>query len=242
MSSQTGNCNCCKCCDCRCKVILYKCGGFWAPAPTVKCGKNSVNGRFIFEDSYDCGGCKCCRQEGCTVSKICLDKAYVFKFRVYGHLETSVGGRHHGNIFYRKICCDGKKNPWKRVVHVESESGGGLCCKSLVQNECKIVLAKGKYEFKFHADSIDGEDHCGNYLEYDVKWCKYVKDKYCCPNLPGIPTPTSACCSSIINECCPPPVCIPLEKCDQCPPRCEAQDPCVAHGWIILPCDSINLA
>lgn len=241
MPSQIGNCNCCKCCDCRCKVVLYKCGGSWSPAPKVKCKKNSVNGRFVFEDSYDCGGCKCCRQEGCTVSKICLDKKYVFKFRVFGHLETSTGGRHHGDIFYRKICCNGRKKSWKRVVHVESEADGDVCCKSLVQDECRIILPKGKYEFKFRADSIDGEDHCGNFLEYDVKWCKYVKNKDCCPKFKEPPVPTSACCSAAINPCCPPPECIPRYNCGQCPPACDAMDPCVAHGWIILSCDDINL-
>jgi hypothetical protein len=248
MPSQLGNCNCCKCDDCRCKVILYKCGGSWAPAPTVKCGRNSVSGRFVFENSADCGGCKCCVQEGCTVSKICLDKTYVFKFRVYGHLETSRAGMHIGEIYYRKICCNGKKKSWKRVVHVESEGGGLPCCKSRPVDVCKIKLARGKYEFKFKANSVDGLDHCGNFLQYDVKWCKNVIGKSCCPTLPGMEEVSDFCCSVTNNPCCPPPTCIPLGKCnqedpscDECPPGCGT-DPCVAHGWIIIPCDSVNLA
>lgn len=248
MPSQLGNCNCCKCDDCRCKIVLYKCGGSWSPAPKVVCKKNTISGRFIFENSADCGGCKCCVQEGCTISKICLDKPYVFKFRVYGHLEKSRAGMHIGEIHYRKICCDGKKKAWKRVVHVESEGGGLKCCRSRPFDECKITLASGKYEFKFSANSVDGEDHCGNFLQYDVKWCKYVKDKECCPNLPGMADVDDFCCSVTTNECCAPPSCIPSTKCnqedpscDECPPGCGS-DPCVENGWIIVPCDSINLA
>ena len=248
MPSQLGNCNCCKCDDCRCKVVLYKCGGSWSPAPQVVCRKNSISGRFVFEDSADCGGCKCCTQEGCTISKICLDKAYVFKFRVYGHLETSRAGMHIGEIHYRKICCNGKKKAWKRVAHVASEGGGLKCCRSCPTNECKITLARGKYEFKFSANSVDGEDHCGNFLQYDVKWCKYVKDKRCCPTLPAVLEPSNLCCSVTDNPCCPPPVCSPNPKCnqenpscDECSPECGS-DPCLNGGWIIIPCDTINLA
>ena len=208
MPSQLGNCNCCKCDDCKCKVVLYKCGGFWAPAPTVKCGRNSVSGRFVFENSADCGGCKCCVQEGCTISKICLDKTYVFRFRVYGHLEKSRGGMHIGEIFYRKICCNGKKKGWKRVVHVA-----------------------------FKANSVDGLDHCGNFLQYDVKWCKNVIGKNCCPSLPDMESVSDFCCSISTNPCCPPPECVPSSKCDECP-----EDPCTANGWIIIPCSEINLA
>lgn len=249
MPSQIGNCNCCKCDDCKCKSVLFKCGGSWSPPPVVQCKKNTINGRFVFENSYDCGGCKCCVQEGCTISKICLDKTYVFKFRVYGHLETSREGMHRGEIYYRKICCNGSKKAWKKAVGIASEGGGGKCCRSLVKKDCKITLARGKYEFKFVANSVDGDDHCDNFLQYDVKWCKYVKDKYCCPVLPGIDEPNTLCCSVAVNPCCPPPVCIPRGKCnqenpscDECPPGC-GEDPCVANGWIILNCpDTLNLA
>jgi hypothetical protein len=155
---------------------------------------------------------------------------------------------HIGEILYRKICCNGKQKAWKRVVHVESEGGGDKCCKSLVKDQCKIILPRGKYEFKFTANSVDGDDHCGNFLQYDVRWCKYVKDKECCPRLSDPPEPSSLCCSVSANECCAPPVCIPNANCnqedpscDECPPGCGT-DPCVSHGWIIIPCDSINLA
>lgn len=250
MASQTGNCNCCKCDDCKCKTVLFKCGGYWAPPPTVKCRSNTISGKFIFENSAECGGCVCCRQQGCTISKICLDKNYVFKFRVYGHLETTRSGKHKGEIYYRKICCDGKKQAWKKAVGIASEQINDVkCCKNLVKKDCKIILGKGKYEFKFSADSVDEIDHCNNYLQYDVKWCKHVKGKYCCPTLPGIEEPTDLCCSVTNNECCQPPTCIPTGKCnqenpscDECPPGC-GDDPCVAAGWIILKCpDLINLA
>jgi len=249
MPSQIGNCNCCKCSDCKCKVVLFKCGGSWVPPPIVKCGSNTISGRFSFEDSWDCGGCLCCAQQGCTISKICLDKTYTFKFRVYGHLETSRSGMHKGEIYYRKICCNGSKKGWKKAVGIASEAEGKKCCKKLVKKDCKIILGKGKYEFKFKADSVDGDDHCGNFLQYDVKWCKYVKGKDCCPQLPGVEEPDPFCCSTIKNPCCPPPVCRPRGKCnqenpscDECPPGCGS-DPCADAGWIILDCPgSINLA
>lgn len=248
MPSQIGNCNCCKCDDCRCKVVLYKCGGFWAPPPKVICKQNTISGRFIFENSADCGGCTCCVQEGCTISKICLDKTYVFKFRVYGHLETSRRGMHKGKISYRKICCNGQERPWIPIVEIASEGGGEKCCLSLVQKECKIILKPGKYEFQFNANSVDGKDHCGNFLHYDGKWCKYVKGQPCCPTLPEIDDePSNLCCSVTDNECCPIPTCMPRcqssinPSCNECPQDC-AHDPCVESGWIIISCNEINLA
>lgn len=239
MSSQTGkNCTCCKCDDCRCKVVLYKCGGQWAPAPKVSCSSNKIHGSFVFDDSYDCGGCVCCRQQGCTISKICLDKPYVFKFRIFGLLETKSAGKHIGEILYRKICSGKNKKPWKSIVKVSSSGGGDPCCKALVEKDCKIILGKGKYEFKFTADSVDGEDHCGNYLTYDAKWCKYVVDKDCCPILPEISVGDILCCSTAVMPCCPEPQCTPSANCIN---NCDT-DPCLSGGWIILPCDAINLA
>lgn len=235
MPSQIGNCHCCKCDDCKCKVILYKCGGSWSPAPRVECKKNTISGRFSFDNSYDCGGCVCCVQKGCTISKICLDKTYVFKFRIYGHLEKYRAGMHIGEIFYRKICTKKNAKPWKKVVSVSSPGGNQKCCLGLAQNECRIKLGRGKYEFKFTADSVDGEDHCGNFLQYDVKWCKYVPGKDCCPTLPEVPEPSDTCCSTLILPCCPEPQCTPS---DNCTANCDT-DPCVSGGWIIVPVISL---
>ena len=279
--SQIGKCNCCKCKDCKCKVSLYKCGGSWSPVPKVKCKNNSIFGKFIFEDSIDCGGvtCEeysdintseslfagkgqrdlssiagkdveyvgsaglCCTQQGCTHSKICLDKKYVFKFRVSGLVESSRAGKHKGDIYYRKICCTGKKNGWKKLVSVESKGGGPPCCLDLVEDSCKIILPEGKYEFRFRADAVDSLDHLDNFLQYDAKWCPYVKGEDCCPNLPPPPVLPSLLCSGSFDPiwCCPPPVCVPNIRCNQTNPNCNecssdcGNDPCTSKGWLEWP-------
>lgn len=227
MGSQTSGCVCCKCKDCRCQIITEKNGGKWAPAPKVVCNRNSVHGRYLFQDSCDCQGYNCKRQEGCTVSKLCLSHTYQFKIRVWGQLEAKRSGYHIGKIEYRKISCSGRQN-WKTVVKVESIGQDKKCCVSCVQKICEIKLPRGKYEFRFTADSVDGIDHCNNYLQYDMRWCRL--DKGCLPTLAPPPQCSDYCCSTAN--------CLDCERrsndniCVKCP------DPI---PWNIIPCDSISL-
>lgn len=226
MGSQTSKCVCCKCKDCKCQIITEKNGGYWAPAPKVVCNKNSVHGRYIFKDSCDCGGDNCEIQEGCAVSKLCLTHTYRFKVRVWGQLEAWRSGFHRGKIEYRKISCS-KREGWKTLVEVKSEGGGEKCCVKCVKKVCDIKLARGKYEFKFTATSVDGVDHCNNYLQYDIKWCKASSG--CQPVLREEPS-----CS---NGCCPSSGCPPCERwtgtiCQPCLPQ---------KSWNVISCDSISL-
>lgn len=227
MGSQTSKCVCCKCKDCRCEIITETNGGKWLPPPKIVCNKNYVHGRFIFQDSCDCQGYNCKRQEGCTVSKLCLGHTYRFKVRVWGQLETLRSGFHIGKILYRKISCNQNRTNWKTLVEISSEGNGNKCCKSCVSKICDIKLTRGKYEFKFTADSVDGKDHCGTYLQYDMRWCKASAG--CLPTLPSEPTCNTLCCSTA--------GCADCERrsgniCVQCP------DPV---PWNIIPCDSISL-
>ena len=101
----------------------------------------------------------------------------------------------------------------------------------------EIIAAVKSNAEEIKANSVDGLDHCGNFLQYDVKWCKNVIGKNCCPSLPDMESVSDFCCSISTNPCCPPPECVPSSKCDECP-----EDPCTANGWIIIPCSEINLA
>lgn len=229
MGSQTSKCVCCKCKDCNCKIITEKNGGKWAPAPTVICRKNTVHGRYVFDNSCDCQGFNCKRQEGCTVSKICLSHTFLFKVRVWGQLEAKRSGYHVGKIQYRKISCS-ERTSWKTLVQVASEAGGDKCCVKCVKKVCEMKLPRGKYEFKFTADSVDGVDHCNNYLQYDMKWCRIYPGQECKIKLESEPGCNDYCCSTAnCNDC---------ERrsddniCVKCP------DPI---PWNIIPCDSISL-
>jgi hypothetical protein len=244
MPSQLGKCRCCKCDDCKCRIILERGGGFWAPPPVVKCKRNTVHGRYIFKDSFDCSGFMCDRQEGCTVSKVCLDRTNVFRIRVWGQLEIYRSGMHIGKIQYRKLHCNKPNTSWTTLVEISSKGAGIKCCKACVCDECLIKLPRGKYEFRFSADSVDGIDHCENYLQYDMKWCpiqckdrrkKNCNIENCCPKLPEPPGCNTLCCSGLVNPCASV-FCAPA--CD-CPPGYV--DPCTEFGWIIIPCDSISL-
>jgi hypothetical protein len=227
MGTQTSKCVCCKCKDCKCKIITQRNGGRWAPPPTVVCNKNFVHGRFLFEDSCDCQGYNCQRQEGCTVSKICLSHTYRIKVRVWGQLEALRSGFHKGTIEYRKISCS-KREGWKTLVEISSEAEGKPCCVKCVKKVCEIKLARGKYEFRFKADSIDGKDHCNNYLQYDMKWCRITSP--CPPVLRPEPGCNSLCCSTAN---CPDCHRRSNKACVPCPDRTQ---------FNVVPCDSISLA
>jgi hypothetical protein len=209
MPSQLGKCPCCKCKDCKCVSIVQKGvkvspGGYggWAPAPIIICKKNEAVGKFIFEDSCDCRGENCCRQKGCTTSILCLDKKYVFRLRIEGCLETSRDNKHIGTISYRKISNCGKKNgPFKKLLQISSKSDGKKCCRSNISKACELILPKGKYEFKFTADSVDNIDHCVNELRYHMKWCAWNKDKKVCPKLPPPEGCDIYCCSVAAISC-----------------------------------------
>lgn len=231
MPSQLGKCPCCKCKGCKCssitqkgvKLIPYANGG-WSPAPIVICKKNSIYGEFIFEDSCDCGGNNCCRQKGCSTSILCLDKKYVFRMRVQGCLETSRDGKHVGAIFYRKISC-GKKETFTKLIEISSKTNNRKCCRSTIYKVCKVILPKGKYEFKFVADSIDNIDHCSNSIRFDVKWCAWKNNCDVCPRLPALQCCDLYCCSVAQISC---EICMP-DYCDLC------------KGYQIIDCTSINV-
>lgn len=230
MGSQTSSCVCCKCKDCTCKIITETNEGKWAPPPVVKCSKNTVYGRFVFRDSCDCQGKNCKRQQGCTVSKICLSHTYLFKIRIWGQLEALRKGMHIGKIEYRKILCSGRQG-WKTLVQVSSIGQGKKCCVLCPEKMCEMKLPRGKYEFRFTADSVDEIDHCNNYLQYDMKWCRILPDHICKLKLDNPPMCSTNCCS---GGNCPP-----------CERRDEKSGICVKCPdpipWNIIPCDSISL-
>lgn len=231
MPSQLGKCPCCTCDDCKCTSITQK-GvkltprgyGGWSPAPTIICKKNEVFGQFIFEDSCDCGGENCCRQKGCTTSTLCLDKKHVFKLRIQGCLETSRDDKHIGTIWYRKIGC-GTKKPFTKLIEISSKSQDKECCRSDIHKTCEIILAKGKYEFKFTADSVDNKDHCVNILRYYMKWCVWQKDKKVCPRLPKMVGCDIYCCS------------VAVIPCEECMPDYKT----ICSGYQVIDCNSIGL-
>lgn len=230
MPSQLGKCGCCKCEHCKCTKIVQK-GvkltprgyGGWSPAPVVICKKNELYGQFIFEDSCDCGGENCCRQKGCTTSILCLDKKYVFRLRIQGCLETSRDEKHIGTIWYRKLNC-GHKQPFKKLLEISSKSNGLECCRSNIYKTCEVILPKGKYEFKFTADSVDNKDHCVNVLRYYMKWCQWQKDKKVCPRLPKMQNCEIYCCS------------VASLSCDECMP----QHAVLCKQYQIIDCESVG--
>jgi hypothetical protein len=232
MPSQLGKCPCCNCNDCKCthivqkgvKVTPFGYGG-WTPAPKIICKKNEAYGQFIFEDSCDCGGDNCCRQKGCTTSILCLDKKYVFRLRIQGCLETSRDNHHIGTISYRKIGCGKKKEPFKKLLEISSKNNYRKCCRSNIHKTCEVILPKGKYEFKFTADSVDHKDHCENILRYYMKWCAWEKDKKVCPRLPKLPSCEVYCCS------------VAPISCEDCMP--EYKDLC--KGYQVIDCESVGL-
>lgn len=228
MPSQLGKCPCCTCKDCKCISITEKgikgIGG-WKPPPKIICKKNDLYGKFIFEDSCDCGGMNCCRQRGCTNSIICLDKKTVFRFRITGCLETTRDGKHIGTISYRKIGCK-KTEDFSEILRVESKkTSSRRCCRAGNGKTCEIILNKGKYEFKFTADSVDEIDHCENVLRYYGRWCYWQKDKKVCPKLPVPVICDELCCSVAPLDC---DVCMPdyLTFCEQ---------------YTIIDCESVNV-
>lgn len=230
MPSQIGKCPCCNCTKCKCTSIVQKGvrvtpggGGGWSPAPVVICKSNELFGQFIFEDSCDCSGANCCRQKGCTTSIICLDQKYVFRFKIQGCLETSRDNKHIGAIYYRKIGCGKKKADFKKILEVSSKSKGNKCCRSNREKVCEIILPRGKYEFKFTADSVDNIDHCLNILRYYGKWCAWQKDKKVCPRLPKSPNCELFCCS------------VAPVDCDECMPDYSN----LCKGYQIIDCESV---
>lgn len=231
------NCVCCKCRDCRTVIAVEKNGGYWAPPPSVRCkSQQSLRAMFVYQDSYDCSGFNCHRQKGCAVVKICFTKSTIVRFRLWSQLETKRGGMHKAKIQYRRIGCGSKCKTWKDAVKNQSVPDGKSCCKSCPCDDKVCTFPKGKYEFRFTADSVDGVDHCGNYHIYDVKWCVKCKGKESCiPCLPALPSCSTECCSGIINECPPPPIGNPTCA---CPPGFKN---IIADGWILASAGDISL-
>lgn len=229
------NCTCCKCKDCKTVLAIEKNGGHWGPAPSVKCkGKQELRAVFYYEDSNDCGGTNCHRQKGCAVVKLCFKKSTTVRFRIWSQLEAQSSGKHKAKIQYRKIGCGSKCKSWKTAVSNSSKGGGDPCCKSCDCEDKSCTFPRGKYEFRFTADSIDGVDHCSNYHVYDMKWCVRCKNKVCIPKLPAPPTLDVLCCSGITRPCAPAPKGTP--SCD-CP---EGFTNIIADGWILAQAGDIS--
>lgn len=230
------NCTCCKCKDCKTVLAIQKNGGYWSPAPSVGCnGKQSIRASFVYADSNDCGGTNCQRQKGCAVVKVCFAKSMSVRFRIWSQLEISASGRHKAKIQYRRLGCGSTCKTWKTVVTNSSKGGGDPCCKGC---DCKDVVgdfAKGKYEFRFTADSIDGVDHCNNYHVYDVKWCVKCKGKKCIPTLPAAPTLDDKCCSTIDRQC---ELVTPGTPSCECPPGFKN---IISEGWTLANSADIDL-
>ena len=229
------NCVCCKCKDCRTVLAVEKNGGYWAPPPEVTCkGKQETRAVFVYQDSNDCGGFNCHRQQGCAVVKLCFNKVTTVRFRIWSQLEISAGGRHRAKIQYRKIGCASKCKKWRTAVTNASKNQGDPCCKGCVCDDKYCNFPRGKYEFRFTADSVDGIDHCNNYHVYDMKWCVKCKGKECIPKLPATPSVDPLCCSTVLNPCVPAPKGTPTCA---CPPGFTN---IIADGWILANAGDIS--
>lgn len=221
------NCTCCKCKDCKTVLAIEKGGGYWSPAPSVGCnGQQSIRASFIYEDSYDCNtGTNCHRQQGCAVVKVCFKKSMSVRFRIWSQLETSGSGKHKAKIQYRRLGCGSSCKSWKTVVSNASSGGGDPCCRDCDCDDVVGIFKRGKYEFRFTADSVDGTDHCLNYHVYDVKWCLKCKGKECIPTLPANPEVDRNCCTAAENDCLSAPI---SEPSCACPP---GYTNVIAQGW-----------